>query len=104
MLVTFSEIYKRHLHDFPYGVVVPSRFNADVLENHFCQERGLHNGNATHPSYSTYCSMVNSVILGQSLKSRGRKSNDSIAAAKPFTFYVNEPLTKRRKKQEYLRV
>ena len=49
-------------------------------------------------------STVNSVILGQSLKSRGRKSNGSIAAAKPFTFYVNVPLTKRRKKQEYLRV
>ncbi|KAL3868679.1 hypothetical protein ACJMK2_041457 [Sinanodonta woodiana] len=98
MLVTFSEICKRHLEEFPYGGVVPSRFNTDILENHFCQERGLHNGNATHPSYSTYCSTVNSVILGESLKSRGRKSNSGIAAAKPFTFYVNEPLTKRRKK------
>ncbi|KAL3847319.1 hypothetical protein ACJMK2_018234 [Sinanodonta woodiana] len=104
MLVTFSEICKKHLEEFPYGGVVPSRFNTDVLENHFCQECGLHNGNATHPSYSTYCSTVKSVMLGQSLKSRGRKSNSGIAAAKPFTFYVNEPLTKRRKKQEYLRV
>ncbi|KAL3832085.1 hypothetical protein ACJMK2_023763 [Sinanodonta woodiana] len=96
ILVTFSEICKIHLEKFPHGGVVPSRFNTDVLENHFCQEHGLHHGNATHPSYSTYCSSVNSVMLGQSLKSRGRKSNGGIAAAKPFTFYLNEPLTKRK--------
>ncbi|KAL3864406.1 hypothetical protein ACJMK2_006092 [Sinanodonta woodiana] len=49
MLVTFSEICKRHLEEFPYGGVVQSRFNIDVWK---------------------ITSTVNSVILGQSLKSR----------------------------------
>ena len=98
MLVTFPKVCDIHLSEYNTGSVMPSRFNNDVAENMFCQQRGLHNGNATNPNYSTYCSTVNSVLLGQSLLSRGRKSNAGLPAAKPFQHYVDGPTAKRIKK------
>ena len=38
-----------------------------------CQQRTLHNGANTNPTYLGYCNTVNSVILGQA--SISRKSN-----------------------------
>ncbi|CAC5412160.1 unnamed protein product [Mytilus coruscus] len=52
---------------------IPSRVNSDVTENIFCQQRTLHNGANTNPTYLGYCHSVNSVILGQT--SISRKSN-----------------------------
>ena len=49
MLITFPELCRQYLTDFPDGCVVPSRVNSDLIENHFCQTRGLHNGNMTNP-------------------------------------------------------
>lgn len=89
MLITFPEVCRIHLKDFPHGGVVPSRFNTDIIENSFCQVRGLYNGSNTNPSYADYCKTVNSMILGQPLKSRGRNSNVGILSAKPFSFYAN---------------
>ena len=66
---------------------MPSRFNSDPVENHFCQTRGLHGGNATNPTYDQYNSIVNLVVLGQSMTSRGRKSNAGIPSAKPLQLY-----------------
>jgi hypothetical protein len=45
----------------------------------FFQQRGLYNGSSTNPTYMNYCSTVNSIILGQSLKSRGRTYNAVLA-------------------------
>ena len=99
MLQTFPDICRLHLDEYPDGNVTPSRFNNDIAENIFCQQRGLYNGNTTNPTYARYCTTVNSVILGQSSKSRGRKSNAGILTAKPFSFYVpNQPLSKKQKK------
>lgn len=53
--------------------IIPSRVNSDVIENMFCQQRTLHNGANTNPTYLGYCNAVNSVILGQA--SISRKSN-----------------------------
>lgn len=91
VLVSFPQVCKLHLKDFPQSCVVPSRFNSDIVENFFCQQRGLHNGNKTNPNYRDYCSTVNSIVLGQSLISRGRKSNAGLQAS--------EPLSKKFKKQ-----
>ena len=98
MLQTFPGICRLHLDEFPDGNVTPARFNNDIAENIFCQQRGLYNGNTTNPTYARYCTTVNSVILGQSMKSRGRKSNVGILTTKPFSFYVpNQPLSKKKK-------
>ena len=53
--------------------IIPSRVNSDVIENIFCQQRTLHNGANTNPTYLGYCHSVHSVILGQT--SISRKSN-----------------------------
>ncbi|KAK6169023.1 hypothetical protein SNE40_020153 [Patella caerulea] len=53
--------------------IIPNRVNSDVIENSFCQQRPLHNGANTNPTYLGYCHSVNSVILGQT--SISRKSN-----------------------------
>lgn len=88
MLFSFQDVCKTHLADFPEGRgVVPARFNSDLVDNHFCQTRGIYGGNLTNPSYAQYCNTVNSVILGQSMRSRGRKGNAAIVATKPFPLY-----------------
>jgi hypothetical protein len=56
--------------------IIPSRINSDVIENMFCQQRTLHNGANTNPTYLGYCNSVNSVILGQT--SISRKSNAGV--------------------------
>jgi len=53
--------------------IIPSRLNSDVIENMFCQQRTLHNGANTNPTYLGYCHSVNLVIIGQT--SISRKSN-----------------------------
>lgn len=59
--------------------IIPCRLNSDVIENIFCQQRTLHNGANTNPTYLGYCYSMNSVILGQATISR--KSNTGGEAA-----------------------
>ena len=84
LLQCFVHICTVHLSQFPHSGVVPSRFNSDLAENIFCQQRGVYNGNNTNPSYSNYCSSMNNIILGQSSKSRARKSNAGMPTADPY--------------------
>jgi hypothetical protein len=63
--------------------VIPSRLYSDVVENVFCQQRTLHNGANTNPTYLNYCYAMNSVILGQATVSR--KSNTGGETAEPQT-------------------
>lgn len=35
--------------------IIPCRLNIDVIENIFCQQRTLHNGANTNPTYLGYC-------------------------------------------------
>lgn len=86
LLVTFPEICRIHLADGPCFSIKPHLYNSDIIENHFCQVRGLHNGNKTHPTYYDYTQTVNSIILNESCKSRGRKSNTGIPSADPYKF------------------
>jgi len=97
MLLTFKDICIIHLNRFPRGYVVPSRINSDIVENHFCQQRGLYNGSSTNPTYMNYCSTVNSIVLGQSLKSRGRKSNVGLVAASSYSMCTGDTLSSSKK-------
>lgn len=99
LISTFTEIVKEHLKKFPGAEVYPSRFNSDIIENNFCQVRGLHNGNTTNPTYASYQCTMNSVILGQSSISRGRKSNAGIPSADPFNFHVQKQMKREPLKQ-----
>ena len=97
MLSSFPAVCRQHLRYFPEGSVKPSRFNNDIAENFFCQEKGLYNGNNANPTYFNYSKSVNSIILGQSLKSRGRKSNAGLESVKQYSSYTEEPVCKRPK-------
>ncbi|CAG2187265.1 unnamed protein product [Mytilus edulis] len=50
--------------------IIPNRINSDVIENIFCQQRTLHNGANSNPTYIGYCHSINSVILGQASVSK----------------------------------
>ena len=77
--------------------LTPSRFNSDLAENIFCQQRGLYNGNSTNPNYYSYCSTMNNIIFGQSSKSSARKSNAGFVRAEPYSFNADVPVVKRKK-------
>lgn len=71
-LLGFEELCKYRLQKSSASIV-PNRTNSDLIENMFCQQRTLHNGANTNPTYLGYCRSVNAVILGQT--SVSRKSN-----------------------------
>jgi hypothetical protein len=92
LLATFSFVTTTHLKRFPGMGLYPFRYNSDIIENNFCQVRGLHNGMKTNPTYLEYQSTMNSVILGESVVSKSRKSN-----ANPNTNpYKVDPIRKRK--------
>lgn len=72
LILAFEELchYKMKKSHFS---IVPGRINSDVIENMFCQQRTLHSGANTNPTYIEYSRNVNSVILGET--SISRKSN-----------------------------
>lgn len=97
LIKSFYQLCCQRSREYPGWGIVPSRFNTDLVENHFCQERGLHNGNATHPNLAVYSNTVNSIIIGQSSQSRGRKSNAGIQKALPYSFCAPGPIAKKQK-------
>jgi hypothetical protein len=62
--------------------VVPSRLNSDIIENIFCQQRSIYHGPTTNPTYNSYRTGTNSVILGQTVVSK--KCNASGNRAEPY--------------------
>ncbi|MES9901423.1 MAG: hypothetical protein ABW168_01925 [Sedimenticola sp.] len=53
--------------------ILPGRFNSDLIENFFCQQRGIHHGCNTNPTVNQYGPAVNAICLGQTTVSN--KSN-----------------------------
>ncbi|XP_069123679.1 uncharacterized protein [Argopecten irradians] len=86
LLYTFIGICKQHTKEFPGEGVYPYRFNSDIIENNFCQVRGICNGNSSHPTYRSYASSMNSIILNQSARSKGRNSNAGELSADPYNY------------------
>lgn len=72
LLVGFDEMCKDRFQRISSSII-PNRINSDVLENIFSQQRGLHNGANTNPTYLTYSRTMNTIILGEG--SISRKSN-----------------------------
>ena len=56
----------------------PGYFNSDIVENFFCQQRGIRHGCNTNPTVLQYGPAVNAICLGQTTVSR--KSNSSTSA------------------------
>ena len=80
--------------------VVPSRINSDCIENQFCQQRGIFNGNNTNPTYRTFAETQNSIILMQpiiSKKCNSSQSSGSTSKTTPYSFLTGQPVKKRSK-------
>ena len=75
----------------------PGYFNSDIVENFFCQQRGIRHGLTTNPTISQYGPAINAILLGQATVSR--KSNAGRQAARPYTFSKAAPLNKRTSKK-----
>ena len=67
--------------------VVPARLNSDIIENIFCQQRALYHGATTNPTYNSYRTGINSVIIGETVISR--KSNSGGQGAVPYRVEVS---------------
>jgi hypothetical protein len=78
--------------------IIPGRVNSDVIENLFCQERSLHNGANTNPTFLGYCRTINSNILGQSTISR--KSNAGNCSAEPYNFSLPDSVIPKKKSKQ----
>ncbi|KAK3109107.1 hypothetical protein FSP39_023224 [Pinctada imbricata] len=50
--------------------ITPAYVNSDIIENHFCQQRGIRNGLNTNPTIMQYGPSNNAIILGQTTISR----------------------------------
>jgi hypothetical protein len=80
--------------------ITPAYLNSDLIENHFCQQRGIRNGLNTNPTLAQYGTGNNAIVLGQTTVSG--KSNSGVRGS----FYKATtpcPLN-RSKKSTYLRL
>ena len=99
-LVGFTSLCKRVL---PSGIViVPGYLNSDLVENMFCQQRGILNGANTNPTLQQYGPGINAIVLGQ--VSVSRKANTGGRHAKTFNATTPRPLNQVRKSQKKLRL
>ena len=72
----FTKLCDRVLADG--DLIKPGYFNSDIVENFFCQQRGIRHGSNTNPTVLQYGPAVNAICLGQTTVSR--KSNSSTSA------------------------
>lgn len=63
------------------GMILPSSFNSDIVENVFCQQRGRH-GQNDNPTYLQYADGMNGILLAQSITTL--KSNTGDVGSFPF--------------------
>ena len=74
--------------------VVPARINSDVIENIFCQQRGIINGNNTNPTFYQYVKNINAVIIGQNAVSKN--SNAVHRGCDPLCFSTKKAVKRKR--------
>jgi hypothetical protein len=58
--------------------ITPGYMNSDLVENYFCQQRGIRNGLNSNPTLAQYGPAQNAIILGQN--SISNKANSGTAA------------------------
>lgn len=78
LLMGFDEMCGIHFLSTSSSII-PNRMNSDVVKNVFSQQRGLHNGAYTTPSYLTYSQSIIAVILGSTPISKKANAEDTEA-------------------------
>ena len=102
-ILGFVTLVKHRLKVAPGTSINPSRLNSDVIENQFCQQRGIFNGNNSNPSYNTFQTTQSAMIMMQPMVSpKGnagtKKSIKHGGGAVPYCIAAGEPLVKKKKK------
>lgn len=70
----------------PDIVIRPGLVNSDLVELHFSQVRELFHNHT--PNAYQYANVQNSIILGQPLAGRNKKSNAGCSYPAPYNFYL----------------
>lgn len=92
----FGSLVMDQLTSYPNMSIYPSHINSDPVENHFCQQRRVCNGNMTNPTYATYQKSSNSIILGQTSVSKKSNAGGKTGAIS-FAFERPGPVKKQKK-------
>ena len=93
-IIGFSTLCKNTLRK-RRNSIVPARINSDVIENIFCQQRGIINGNNTNPTFYQYVKNINTVIIGQNAVSKN--SNADHRGCEPLCFSSKRPVIRKLK-------
>ena len=65
-IIGFNNLCKTTLESHRNSIVhVPAHIKRDVIENIFCQQRGIINRNNTNPTFYQYVKNINAIIIGQ---------------------------------------
>lgn len=95
MITGFQEVVRIKTNHFPGTEIKPVIVNQDILENIFCQIRGLH-GQNDHPKYYMYGPALTSVNVGQSVISKKGNARGELSSL-PSAGLPNEHPFKERK-------
>lgn len=79
-ILGFISLVERVLQDG--HTITPGWLNSDLVENFFCQQRGIRNGCNTNPTLSQYGPAVNAICFGQTTVSNKSNSGDTSAVSK----------------------
>ena len=91
-IIGFNTLCRNTLRHTRHSIV-PARINSDVIENIFCQQRGIINGNNTNPTFYQYVKNINTVIIGQNAVSKD--SNAEHRGCEPLCFSSKRPLKRK---------
>lgn len=83
----------------PHGNSInPGYINSDIIENNFCQLRGIHNGLNTNPTLSQIGPSETAVCLGQRTLSSKCNSGESASYFKATTHCALNPSQNKKRK------
>ena len=91
-IIGFNSLCKNTLKNKRISIG-PARINSDVIENIFCQQRGIVNGNNTNPTFYQYVKYINAVIIGQNAISKN--SNAAHRGCEPLRFSTKRPVKRK---------
>lgn len=101
-LLGFISLCQQHVSSG--NTINPGYMNSDIVENLFCQQRGIRNGLNTNPTLSQYGPANTAIILGQATVSNKSNSCDSASYFKATTKRALKPAAIKSKKMKCIRV
>lgn len=101
-LVGFIALCQLHLTSG--NSINPGYINSDIVENFFCQQRGIRNGLNTNPTLSQYGPANTAIILGQSTVSNRSNSGNSATYFTATSKRALNPTRNKSKKMKGMRI